>query len=1379
MAARLPQPKQDVGRRYDHRTGGSRSLGVALAHTPLQVEQHLTLAFETGYYERLRPKITRTNKGDGFAAMRNVSSRESANIWRLTLYERSALSIESPWSDSWRDNLMTDQDLDFEPLIISLEEAIVTPRGIVQISGWAAGFSAVEELRILVGGYSLGEPEVGVARPDVSSAYPDFVNADASGFMIKTAISDELLKHPEVTVTVRLTGGITRAVTKTLQQPAVIRRSRDAARQVHHWIERALLTVDGLLRIDGWVLCADTVVKINVLLDGQPGGEATYGLSRPDVGNAHPAIPSARNSGFKFEAKAPGTWSGEHLITLSIITRSGADHVLPIPVLAQEAAQEPTQEMGGAEGRIRFHVDNPAVSLGVATEPVRGMLAIGGWAISSAGIDSVDVLLDDKKIGAAYYGVRRMDINTAFPDWPNSLLSGFAMTLPRKMLTSEQHGVRVVVRDKQGEVREAAFSIAVDLSAEDGQQVGVRDRAPQSEIDLKLSWIRNSKLRPYFWIAVLMDAEEDTRRLRQTLGSLRRQAYGEFCILPVARDAQGVEAIQRLADELGLPVMASEQLFGYGRLADMIAASQAPDRDPWFMALRCGDRLGVDALLEFGTSAALQPEASFIYGDDRRFDEAARGLSPFLKPEWSPELLLSTNYIGCCWCVSTRALAQAEIRYDDLLASGEYDLILRLTERSANVAHTPVLLAQREKGVGDSEDQERAALSRALGRRNIEGEVLPGVLKGVFRARRDVKTEGLVSIVMPTIAARGLVKIAIESIRKLTAYRHFEIICIDNIKDPDSEWKPWFRENADKVVEILEPFNWSRFNNVGAEAASGEFLLFLNDDIEVLDPYWLHVLLEHAQREEVGVVGPRLLYPDLRVQHAGMYLAAHDARHAFRFLDEGEAGPFGLAGAQRDMIAVTGACMLMRKTTFEAVGRFNEAHKVVNNDLDFCLKIGRSGKSVVYTPHTRLIHHELASRAKLEDVFDESFAAEWRSVFTLGDPFFHPGLSTDVTNYEPDPEPTRLICAGRPLLAREQVKRILVMKLDHVGDFITAFPGIQRLKLRFPKAEIHVLVPKASTLLAHLEPAIVNVIEFNFFSAVSQEGRLEVTEEQLSALAERLRAFDFDIAIDMRKHSDTRSMLKRTGARLLAGFDSRGEHPFLDVALEWEGDPSCRPKRSHIADDYVSLIESVASACNPSRQVLGGPSRVEAIAAVRALPGLGEMTQGLFDRKVTCIHPAAGNDLRQWPPGHFAALIDLLTELAQMNVMIIGAENERPIVDAVLESIVHTEGVYSLVGKTGLRDLPLVLRAADLFVGNNSGPHHIAAALGVPTIGVHSGVVSSHEWGPLGPSAVALQREMNCGPCYIETPANCHRDMACLRGLKPGEVFRICRMMLG
>jgi GT2 family glycosyltransferase len=145
-------------------------------------------------------------------------------------------------------------------------------------------------------------------------------------------------------------------------------------------------------------------------------------------------------------------------------------------------------------------------------------------------------------------------------------------------------------------------------------------------------------------------------------------------------------------------------------------------------------------------------------------------------------------------------------------------------------------------------------------------------------------------------------------------------------------------------------------------------LLFLNDDIEIIQDDWLDAMMEHAQRQEVGITGPQLLYADGTVQHAGMFLSNNGiGRHAFRFAAKDDPGYFGLALTQRNVMAVTGACMLVRRETFDRLGGFDEAHEIVNNDLDFCLRAHSVGLLTVFTPYARLIHYELASRASMKE----------------------------------------------------------------------------------------------------------------------------------------------------------------------------------------------------------------------------------------------------------------------------------------------------------------------------------------------------------------------------------------------------------------------------
>jgi ADP-heptose:LPS heptosyltransferase/GT2 family glycosyltransferase len=711
-------------------------------------------------------------------------------------------------------------------------------------------------------------------------------------------------------------------------------------------------------------------------------------------------------------------------------------------------------------------------------------------------------------------------------------------------------------------------------------------------------------------------------------------------------------------------------------------------------------------------------------------------------------------------------MGRAALRLADLARCGAFELALRLTEVATHIHPVAKVLYQRVESGGDTAAEERAALKNALRRRDVDADVLAGYTKGYFRVRRP-RPGGRVSIVIPTCAADGLVKTCIESLRTLTRFRDFEIICIQNIPAARQASLRWLKSHVDTLLEAPGEFNWSAFNNTAALHAQGRFLLFLNDDIEIIDPDWLDAMLEHASRPEVGIVGPLLLYPDRSVQHAGMVLdGLGRGRHAFRHLAAGDGGYFGLALTQRNVTAVTGACMLTRRETFDALGRFDESHAVINNDLDYCLRARQSGLLTVYTPHARLVHHELASRKHLKETYDApGFARRWRSVISRGDPYFNPNLSRDHEQFAAEREYIDTVHAGHPVLARESVHRILIVKVDHIGDCVTAVPAVRRLRRYFPRARISVLSGRASLPIWVSEPCVDETIPFDFFHARSSQGKIAVSHEARGALETLLRERRFDLAIDLRKQPDTRELLQLCGARYRVGFDTQGRFPWLDVALEWDEDVPLRTKHGHIADDLLALVETLALQSEPRRDAF--------ITRPRGAPPLPpKELKRMLAKPLICVHCAAGSPMRQWPTEKFAELIALLLEHGDFNVALIGGPDEKELNEQVLQSLGAPPQVFNLVGRLSLEHLPKLLARAALFVGNNSGPHHLAAALGVRTVGIHSGVVDAREWGPLGPGALAIRRNMSCSPCFIEHPKDCPRGLACLNDLPVSAVFQ-------
>ncbi|MDR3535508.1 MAG: glycosyltransferase family 9 protein [Acetobacteraceae bacterium] len=1320
------------------------------------------------------------------------------------------------------------------PIVLYVERAGIDGDGLLSLHGWAVAFTRVITIQVFVDETRIAAAKTGIERDDVGNIYPSYPNNRRSGFSLTTPLGDTVRDAGTVRVQAICLSGFSCEVVVPVErirsaatpsppnpgqapfgQPSLARSFGAAASQqayqlnagfllaanampnlvsaappasaeplvdprrvINCFCDDASVASDGTLVVVGWAVCAVGIGAIRVYLDDKFLGEAATGFPRPDVGEEFAAIPMARLAGYRFEQRLTERSEGEH--SVRVVVHNGLDdareEALAVRIDHIEAPTEgPAAEPPPASDvpEFRFELDSPQVADGVVADPITGRLTIEGWVLARSGIAGMEVFLDDQRLGEAHYGLARQDVGAAFPDWDNALRSGYAFHCPPRVLRDGAHAVQLTVRANNGREHVVRFAIEVRKAEDQDELANIRRRVARVETDLIDSLLTDLNCRPAFHLVLRQTGTLAVERLTTTLDTLRGQVYRDWrlSILADAADASTVRGLISAWDEDLAPRIA---VIG----ADDPAwdAPLVPGADTRTLCgLLCpGDELGADALAEIALAAGLYPGADVIYGDEVRISPASHEREPFFKPDWSPDLLLSTNYIGRPWFAAGALIQGLGATPRSLTSDGEYDLVLRATERATSIRHVPKLLAQRGAMALDGDTDEAAALARATARRGTPAQILPGWGAGTWRAKRPVTVSGKVSIIIPTCAAKGYIETCLNTLRERTAYRNIEIVAIDNIPDSEMGWKIWLQQNADLVVDIPDAFNWSRFNNTAVAACDGEFLLFLNDDIEVVQDDWLDVMLEHMTRPEVAIVGPQLLYPDRKVQHAGMFLANNGiGRHAFRFAAQDEPGYFGLALTQRNVMAVTGACMLVRRDVFDRLGRFDELHTIVNNDLDFCLRAHKAGLLTVFTPYATLIHHELASRDKLKDVFDLShFDAHWKTLFAAGDPYFSPRLSRHSDDYRPDDEPLQTVFSGHPLFRPQDVQRILVVKLDHIGDFVTALPAIRRLKQIFPHAHLTVLAGRASEAFTALEPSIDALIPFDFFHARSQLGERDLTRDDFLALQAQLAPYRFDLAVDLRKHLSTRDVLKYTGARFLAGFDYMGQFPFLDIALEWDGDKTLQRKRGHVVDDLLALVEAVATATSGDRTL------IQPVPPRTAVEDLPEAIRPLFAKPVVAVHAGAGNITKQWPEAHFTALIDLLVERNGVNVLLVGGPDDEAVSDAIVANVLQPGAIASMAGQTRLAALPQLLSACVMYIGNDSGPKHIAAAMGLPTIGIHSGVVDATEWGPMGERSVALRRNMTCSPCYLANAADCPRNLACLRLLEPALVYQTAQTLL-
>lgn len=439
------------------------------------------------------------------------------------------------------------------------------------------------------------------------------------------------------------------------------------------------------------------------------------------------------------------------------------------------------------------------------------------------------------------------------------------------------------------------------------------------------------------------------------------------------------------------------------------------------------DELSIDALFEIIKLLQHHPDADMIYSDEDHKDIKGRCKDPYFKPDWSPDLFLSNMYT-CHFGVYRKKLVEDIGGFrKGFEGSQDYDLVLRLTEKTNKIYHLPRILYHWRKLPGSTslkyqaksyaDINARKALTDALLRRKISGEVLTGKYPGFFRVKREIIRNPKVSIIIPTKDKVKVLKKCINSIIERTDYKNYEIIVIDNNSTDPGTLEYLGSLSKEPNISILkyeEPFNFSAINNFAARKTKGEYLLFLNNDTEVICREWLSALVEHAQRKEVGAVGCKLLYPNGKIQHAGLILGISGIRgkpgvagHSHKYIHNSHPGYYGRPHVIHNLSAVTAACVIIRSEVFEEAGGFDENLGVAFNDVDLCLKVREKGYLVVYTPYSELYHFESASRG-YEDApgnkerFEKEFKyirGKWGRIIDKGDPYYNTNLTLDMEDF--------------------------------------------------------------------------------------------------------------------------------------------------------------------------------------------------------------------------------------------------------------------------------------------------------------------------------------------------------------------------------------------
>jgi GT2 family glycosyltransferase len=531
---------------------------------------------------------------------------------------------------------------------------------------------------------------------------------------------------------------------------------------------------------------------------------------------------------------------------------------------------------------------------------------------------------------------------------------------------------------------------------------------------------QNMVRRPQFSILVpVYDTPPEI--LRKTIDSVLAQWYPDWELI-LADDASTDPATRQCLAQLAHPAITVLHLPENRGISGASNAALARARGDYVVLLDHDDELTEDCLFEL--ALCIEGEnPDYIYSDEDKIGADGAFTEPHFKPDWSPDTLMSTMYVCHVSCIRRELLNEIDGFRSEFDGCQDWDLILRLTERTQRIHHLPkVLYHWRIIPASTAADiaakpyileRSRQVREEALARRGLSGTIeAVEQVKGYFRVNYRLSGNPLISVIIPSRDNAAILRRCVASIQERSSYRNFEIIIVDNgsvAPDARDYLDAMQRRGQATVLRHDQPFNFSQLNNVGAEAARGDILLFLNDDTEVLTADWLERLGGYARLAHVGAVGAKLLYPGgKRIQHAGIVNFADGPGHAFFGLDADVPGYFMRNLLEYDWLAVTGACLMVEKTKFVAVGGFDERFPVAYNDVDFCLRLRASGYYNVVGQAVRLIHHESASRgndhaspvklARLER--DKKCLFATHPQYLQHDPFHSPNLHPNGFHFE-------------------------------------------------------------------------------------------------------------------------------------------------------------------------------------------------------------------------------------------------------------------------------------------------------------------------------------------------------------------------------------------
>jgi len=653
---------------------------------------------------------------------------------------------------------------------------------------------------------------------------------------------------------------------------------------------------------------------------------------------------------------------------------------LPISKVTAELPVQPSSTEAKARtsrSKIRCSIDVPGRNIHLVDDD----LVLAGWAFSASNRTTISVSIGEKLYRTFEPSLPRDDVAASFHATIEARRSGFLETIEKRFLP--QGRFTVVVMFDNGFEQVSLEREVVNLTPSEIYRLWVNEH---SEPAAKAS-LNSAKILRKVAVIVIADASGSDLDAAVSMLEKHTSVATVSSVITSGRDSKefATDLLRTLND-------ASESA------DDLVVVHQT-------------DVLAPHAL-QILSSTGEKLAAELVYSDHDRFDSQGQHADPEFTFGWSPEHLLGRNYIGGVYLfnatlfkrINTPAFAESVAavleKNPEAATTLRYCLLLELGNAARKVARVPDVLWTETTLPSTQQLRESLWAGSFLARiepgSSIRAHSPDDRSDNVRYVDRPLQSTPLVSIIIPTMAKLELITPCIETLLSLTDYSNFEIVILDNSRGKNPDGISYLVDKDLKVIECDFDFNWPRLNNLGVKESDGELLLFLNDDVEITDAGWLTELVKQAQRPCVGTVGALLYYPEGMLQHAGVFLVdtGGGCAHLFHKMAPSSELRGNLHNLVREVSANTGACLLVSRENFAAVGGFDEGLAVVGNDIDLCLKLRQKGLVNIWTPRCSLIHHESISRKASVPEEDEALMwNKWGELFRSGDEYYNPNLT--------------------------------------------------------------------------------------------------------------------------------------------------------------------------------------------------------------------------------------------------------------------------------------------------------------------------------------------------------------------------------------------------